>query len=381
MNSTVSVRTCGDYDASILVPVVQRVLDDIGGINTFVKTGQRVLLKPNLLMSSPPEMARVTHPAVVEAVAGMVIDAGAKPFIGDSPPMGNLARVLSKSGYDPFMKKMGIDAVPFSRKLAAEFQEERLFRRIELAGEIFDFDVVINLPKLKTHGQMFLTLAVKNLFGSIIGPDKAAWHLKAGKDYESFATVLVQIFEKIRPVFSLLDGILGMEGDGPNNGTPRKVGIVAASADAIALDASVCRLLGLKAERLMTCALGQAMEVGVADENRIDVVGDRPAGFPLRNFKTPKSMSMTWNMTERSFLRRFLEGHFIATPRIDKKACAQCKICLNHCPPKAISEKNGGLEIDHRKCISCFCCQELCTSDAIRFQQPWLGRVMAFLSR
>lgn len=381
MKSTVSLRKCDDYEASHVGPAVQRVVDDIGGIESFFKRGDRVLLKPNLLMSSPPEMARVTHPAVVEAVAGMVIEAGAQPFIGDSPPMGNLARVLSKSGYDPFMKRMGIQAVPFSRKLAAEFNDERLFRRIELASEIFDFDAVINLPKLKTHGQMFLTLAVKNLFGAIIGPDKAAWHLKAGKDYDSFAIVLVQILERVQPAFSLMDGILGMEGNGPNNGTPREVGIVAASADAVALDATICRLLGLKAERLLTCALGQANGIGVAEENQINVVGDAPAGFPLRNFKTPKSMTITWNMTERSFLRRFLEGHFISTPRIDKKACVQCKICLKHCPPKAISEKNGRMEIDHRACISCFCCQELCTSDAIRFQQPWLGRLLALVAR
>ena len=209
MQSTVTVRKCDDYSPSKLAEVIRQIFDDLGGLDSMIKNGDRVLLKPNLLMSANPEKAVVTHPAVVEAVASIVIDCGAKPFIGDSPPLGNLNRVLSKSGYDPFMKKMNIEAVPFMEKAAVEFPENRLFRRIDLAREIFEFDAVISLPKLKTHTQMLLTLAVKNLFGAVIGTDKGAWHLRAGREFDTFATVLVQIYDKIRPVVSILDGILG----------------------------------------------------------------------------------------------------------------------------------------------------------------------------
>ncbi|MEJ2716036.1 MAG: DUF362 domain-containing protein, partial [Deltaproteobacteria bacterium] len=240
MQTVVSIRRCEDYDPAQLRSALESALEDLNGPDSFVKRGERVLLKPNLLKSATPSQAVVTHPAFVEAVASLVIDAGATPLVGDSPPLGNLSRVLSKSGYDPFMKRLGIQAAPFVDPLPVEFSESRLFRKIDLSREVFQFDAVINLAKLKTHSQMVLTLAVKNLFGTIVGTDKAAWHLRAGKDYESFATALVQIVDAVKPRLSLVDGILGMEGNGPNSGIPRHLGIIGASADAVALDASIC---------------------------------------------------------------------------------------------------------------------------------------------
>src|SRR5208337_1270381 len=140
MQSTVTIRRCDDYSPAKLAPVIRQLFDDLGGLESMMKSGDRVLLKPNLLKSANPEEAVVTHPAVVEAVASIVIDCGARPFLGDSPPLGNLTRILSKSGYDPFMKKMNIETVPFMEKATVEFPENRLFRRIDLAREVFEFD-------------------------------------------------------------------------------------------------------------------------------------------------------------------------------------------------------------------------------------------------
>jgi len=381
MQSTVSIRKCGDYDPARLTEVLLSVAEDLGGLSSFVKRGDKVLLKPNLLKSAGPEEAVVTHPALMEAVAAMEKDCGATPFLGDSPPLGKLSRVLSKSGYDPFMQKLNIQAVPFMEKVTAEFPDARLFRRLDLAKEIFDFDAVINLPKLKTHSQMVLTLAVKNLFGAIVGADKAAWHLRAGKDFDSFATVLVQIYEKVRPALSIVDGILGMEGNGPNAGVPRKIGLIAASSDAVALDAEICRLVGLPLESLRTCVIGQNLGLGTADVDKIERVGDKLDGFPLKDFKRPKSMTMTWNLSPGNPIRKFMENHLITKPDIDASSCKNCGICMQHCPPQAISEKNGMMVIDRGKCISCFCCHELCSNEAIRIVQPFLGRCMSAISR
>lgn len=380
MESVVTVRRCGDYDSQLVRATVGRIVDDLGGMRSWIKTGDRVLLKPNLLMSAVPEKAVVTHPAIVEAVASLVFDMGATPFIGDSPPLGNLNRVLSKSGYGPFMKKMGIEAVPFTRKVVREFGEARLYRRIDLAGELFDFDVVINLPKLKTHGQMVLTLAVKNLFGAVIGTDKASWHLRAGRDVETFAEALVQIYESIRPALSILDGILGMEGNGPNSGEPRHVGIIAASEDAVALDAVVCSLVGYPVEVLRTCVVGERLRVGVADIRRITVEGDDLKGFPLKRFEAPKSVTMTWNVSRRNPVLRFLQKHMVTRPDIDPAACRACGICLKHCPPQAITDQ-GSMTIDRDKCISCFCCHELCPNDAVRIRTPFIGRILGSMTR
>jgi uncharacterized protein (DUF362 family)/Pyruvate/2-oxoacid:ferredoxin oxidoreductase delta subunit len=381
MKPLVTIRKCADYDSRLLRDAIAKALDDIGGMNAFVKSGDQLLLKPNLLKSAAPSQAAVTHPAVVETVASMVLDCGGKPFIGDSPPLGNLAKVLSKSGYTDFMKRMSIKSVPFTEKKPLEFPEGRLFRRIDLAREAFEFNSVINLPKLKTHTQMMLTLAVKNLFGTVIGMDKASWHLRAGKDYESFATVLVQIYEKVRPCFSLIDGILAMEGNGPNSGNPRPVGIIGASTDAVALDAAVTRLVGFPTDAVRTNSIGERLGLGIADKDGIDLVGDDLDGFPLKDFKAPKSITMAWNLSYWNPARRFMENHVITKPAIDHSVCRNCGICLKHCPPEAISEVDGVMKIDRRKCISCFCCHELCANDAVQIVQPLLGRILSVISR
>jgi Pyruvate/2-oxoacid:ferredoxin oxidoreductase delta subunit len=279
------------------------------------------------------------------------------------------------------MKRMGIKAAPFLEKTTVEFPDGRLFRRLDLAREVFEFDSVINLAKLKTHSQMFLTLAVKNLFGAVIGSDKVAWHLRAGKDYEAFATVLVQILEAVKPRLSIVDGILGMEGRGPSGGSPRHLGIVGASADAVALDASICRLLGFKVEDLRTCVVGESLRIGTTRADQIDVVGDVLHDFPLKDFKPPRLMTVTWNLSAGNPARRFLEKRIATRPRIDSSTCSGCRTCLTHCPPQAISEREGSMVINYEKCISCFCCQELCAERAIDVIEPLLGRMLSRLSR
>jgi uncharacterized protein (DUF362 family)/Pyruvate/2-oxoacid:ferredoxin oxidoreductase delta subunit len=380
MKPTVSVRACEDYEPRSVAAALERTLNDLGGLS-WISSGDRVLLKPNLLKSAAPADAVVTHPTFVETVASMVLDCGATVFLGDSPPMGNLQRVLGKSGYEPFMKKLGIKAVPFVEKAPQEFPESRTYRRMDLAREVFEYDAVINLPKLKTHCQMILTLAVKNLFGTIIGTDKASWHMRAGRDLENFATVLVQIYDRVRPKLSLLDGVLAMEGNGPNAGTPRHVGIVAGAEDGVALDAVVCQLMGYPVSTLRTCVIAENLGVGIADLNRIAVTGDRLEGFPLTDFKPPKTMSVMWNMSAGHPLRRFLENYVITRPDIDADACQACGICLRHCPPQAISEVSGVMRINHKKCISCFCCHELCGNDAVRMVQPLIGRMLSRVVR
>jgi uncharacterized protein (DUF362 family)/Pyruvate/2-oxoacid:ferredoxin oxidoreductase delta subunit len=381
MKSIVTIRKCSDYTPSVVASAVRNAFADIGGPEKFFKRGDRVLLKPNLLMSAAPEAAMVTHPVFVEAVASVVIDAGAHPFLGDSPPLGNLNRVLSKSGYEPFMSKLGVKPVPFVQKTPLECDDGRLFRRIELAREVFEFDTVINLPKLKTHTQMVLTMAVKNLFGTVVGTDKASWHLRAGRDFDTFATILLQIYEKVRPALSMMDGILGMEGNGPNNGTPRHIGIIGASTDAVALDSVLCRLLGFNVEQIRTCAVARKMGLGATEPDHIEQVGDSLDGFPLRGFKAPKSATMAWNMSPRNPLRKFLESNLITRPDIDTGTCRNCGVCMDHCPPKAIREVDGLMVIDRKKCISCFCCHELCTNNAIQIVQPLFGRFMSRISR
>ena len=207
---------------------------------------------------------------------------------------------------------------------------------------------MINLPKLKTHCQMFLTLAVKNLFGAVIGSGKAGWHLRAGRDRATFAEVLLQIYEQISPKLSIIDGILGMEGHGPTSGRPRQVGIVGAAVDAVALDAVICKLVGLPVSELLTCTRGDALGLGTCDEGLIEVRGDELGGFPLTDFQSPRNVSMTWNMSTRNPIRRLARRHLVARPQVLESLCKRCGVCRDHCPPKAISDADGPMVIDRR---------------------------------
>lgn len=381
MKSLVSVRKSSEYELAGLKEIVNNCMEDLGGLKSMINRSDKVLLKPNLLRSSNPGQAVVTHPTFVEAVAELLVDHGAQLSLGDSPPLGNLARVLSKSGYDNFMKRLNVKPCPFTRKRSLDCLNSRLFRRLELAEEVFEFDKVVNLPKIKTHCQMGLTLAVKNLFGTVIGMDKASWHLRAGKNIDSFATVLVQIYEQISPMVSIVDGVLGMEGNGPNSGKPRRIGIVAAGQDAVALDSVIASLLDFPIDLVKTCVVGSDLGLGVADPEGITVVGDELDGFPITDFERPKSMTMSWNLSYWNPFRRFLENHVITKPAIDASICKSCGICMNHCPPGAIKSKNGMMKIDTRVCISCFCCHELCDNDAVMIVEPYLGKLLSKVSR
>ncbi len=381
MKSIVSIRYCEEYDHQILRKSVENLFSDCLDVRNLISRGQKILLKPNLLRSARPDQAIVTHPAFVEVVAEILSDCGASLSIGDSPPLGNLQKTLAKSGYEPLMKRLNVKPIPFVHKKTIEFGDDRIYKRIDLAQEVFDFDRIINLAKLKTHCQMTLTMAVKNLFGTVIGTDKASWHLRAGKITDNFAHVLLQIYQTIRPDFSLIDGILVMQGNGPNSGEPRHVGIVGASRDALALDSSITRLVGFPLESVRTCIIGSELGLGNTLAETIDVVGDALVGFPLKDFKAPKSMSMAWNLSYWNPIRRFMENHVITKPQINFEACRNCGICMNHCPPKAISEVNGRMIINRKKCISCFCCHELCGSDAISIRQPYVGKLLSSWSR
>ena len=381
MKSIVAIRKCQDYEPSRLRPALEKAISESCDYKSLIKPGDTVLMKPNLLRSSNPEQAIVTHPMFVEMAGEILRDCGARLSITDSPPLGNLQRVLVKSGYGDLLRRLDIKPVPLLQKKMIEFGDNRIYKRLELASEAFDFDRMINLAKLKTHCQMTLSLAVKNLFGLVIGTDKASWHLRAGKVQDNFAHVLLQIYETVRPDISIIDGVLGMEGNGPNSGKPRKVGIIGASTDAIALDSVIGRLVGFPPDSVRTCVLGNDLGLGNADAHDMEVVGDDLSGFPLTDFEPPKSMSLAWNLSYWNPVRRFMENHIITKPRIDSDLCIKCGVCMRHCPPQAISDSSGKMVINRKACISCFCCHELCASDAISIKQPFMGRLLSRIDR
>ncbi|MFN5980820.1 MAG: DUF362 domain-containing protein, partial [Pseudanabaena sp.] len=235
MKPTVSLLHTSSYEIASLMQSLEAVLAPLGGMSSVVKTGDRVLLKPNLLTGSRPTKECTTRPELVYCVAKMVIDAGGKPFLGDSPAFGSVKGIAKANGLLPLAEELGIPIVEFHGK-RYETEGEGELHNLRLSKEAMDADVVINLPKVKSHMQLTLTLGVKNLFGCVPGKMKAWWHMEAGKDVNRFAQMLIETARTINPELTIIDGIIGHEGNGPSAGEPKELGVLAASRDVFALD-------------------------------------------------------------------------------------------------------------------------------------------------
>ncbi|MGE5255690.1 MAG: DUF362 domain-containing protein [Hyphomicrobiales bacterium] len=356
------------YDYRSLRPTVSRLLADIDGL--WIESGMQVLIKPNFLAPAGPDLAMTTHPLVLRAVVEYVLEKGGRPLVSDSPGTGAFERLLRKGGYAQALGGLDVELRPFTETVKVDIGEP--FGRIDIAREAVASDVVINLPKLKTHTQMLLTLGVKNLFGCIVGLTKPEWHMRSGVDRRMFARLLVQIHQAIRPPATLLDGILAMEGDGPGrSGTPRQLGILAAGASAPTVDLAVCRLVGVRPEDLPTHRA--AVELGLVAET-VAVAGDVS---PVRAFKLPVLAPLTFGPKR---LQRLMRRHLVQRPVADPAKCQLCGECWRYCPAKAITPYAQIVGFDYDRCIRCFCCVEMCPHGALKPVETRPGKVVRRLA-
>lgn len=247
---SVSLIRAQSYEWQLLRDALTTLLQPLGGMAAFVKPGDRVLLKPNLLTGARPGKECTTRAELVYGVAQMVQAAGGKPFIGDSPAFGTAKGVAAANGYLPLMEELNLPIVDFHGKRYQTVSEG--FNHLLLCKEAMEADVVINLPKVKSHSQLTLTLGVKNLFGCVPGKMKAWWHMEAGKDRDRFGQMLVETARAINPNLTILDGIIGHEGNGPSGGEPRHLGILGASPDVFALDRAIVEILNVAPDAVPT---------------------------------------------------------------------------------------------------------------------------------
>jgi uncharacterized protein (DUF362 family)/Pyruvate/2-oxoacid:ferredoxin oxidoreductase delta subunit len=374
MNSSVSIIKCQTYDEEEVLKGLRRAIDLIGGIKAFVKKGDharlgakpRVLLKPNLLYGKIPEKAVTTHPSIVRGMIQIVREVGGIPFIGDSPSIGSLIRAADKAGIKKVAEEMDCPLEEFDKPILPVKRGEKFFKQLEIDQKVLEADVVINLPKWKTHGMMLLTLGVKNLFGCIPGPRKALWHLKAGEDRKLFAQMLIDLYQIIQPSLTILDGIVGMEGNGPGSGHPIPLGLILASGDPLSLDQIVCDLLRIPRRSLMTNQV--AFEEGMGRDG-IEVVGERLEEIRIPRFELPAPSQPDWNLPR--FLQKALKNALTSKPVVEEEVCNACNRCVEICPPKALDRKERGLVFDYGRCIRCFCCQEVCPEGAIKIKPGW----------
>lgn len=329
-----------------------------------ITPGSRVLIKPNFLVAARPDQAILTHPFIVRAAARHVLDRGGRLLIADSPGYGSFDRILRTGGFEAALSGMDVEIRPFSESVTVDIGEP--FGKIDLAREAIEADLVINLPKLKTHSQMGLTLAVKNLFGTVVGWRKPEWHLKAGVDRAMFARLLVGICRAVRPEITILDGILALEGHGPGKrGKPRHIGVLLAGDDPFAIDLAVCKMVGLPPEQLPTSA--EALKTG-ADGPNYTIDGRLPV---IKNFRIPEPGSLTFGP---KFMQGIIRKHLVQRPVADTDLCRLCGHCAKYCPASAIACSEAGIAFDYDRCIRCYCCIEICPHGAMTAADTRLGR-------
>ncbi|AFY39658.1 hypothetical protein Lepto7376_3455 [[Leptolyngbya] sp. PCC 7376] len=285
--SSVSLIAAKSYELDQLRQSLETLLEPLGGMAAFVKPGDRVLLKPNMLTGARPTKECTTRKEIVYCVAQMVMDAGGKPFIGDSPAFGSAHGVAKQNGYLELLEELNIPLIEFHGKRYET--ESDNYKNLRLSKEAMEADVVINLPKVKSHIQLTMTLGVKNLFGCVPGKMKAWWHMEAGKEPETFADMLIETAKAIAPDLTIIDGIIGHEGNGPSGGEPKDLGVLGASADVFALDRAMVDILGVDPELVPTVAL--SMKKGLCSTTEaIDFPLEEPKTLAIADWKLPEAL-------------------------------------------------------------------------------------------
>lgn len=380
MASTVAVVRCSRYDEAEVRAAVDRALALLGGAERFARPGERILLKPNLLVGATPDAAVTTHPTVFAAVARSLASAGATLTYGDSPGFGSTAGAARKAGIAQIAEELGVALADFSDGRQVSFPEGRLIKQFFLANGVLDADGVVSLPKFKTHGLTRITAAVKNQFGCVVGLRKGEWHARM-PDVDRFCQMLVDLNRCIRPRLFVCDAVVAMEGNGPRSGTPRAVGAIVASADPVALDATLARIAGLDPALVGTIVYGEEFGLGAASD--VELVGDPLEEFVVPDFDVNRNPASTTGGSKGpvGLLRRFV----VPKPVIRPERCTACGTCVSVCPvtPKAVDWATPGgasdkrpPRHDYRRCIRCYCCQEMCPEGAIEIEVPPLGRVI-----
>jgi uncharacterized protein (DUF362 family)/Pyruvate/2-oxoacid:ferredoxin oxidoreductase delta subunit len=339
------------------------------------------LIKPNLLSATPPERAVTTHPEVVRAAVTLVREAGAEAWVGDSPggvEWNITRRALEVSGIGPAAIEAGAEIQDFDAGDAqfVDCPDGAILKRFAVARAALDADLVISLAKLKTHGQALYTGAVKNVLGCLPGGGKIRVHQLAPKSRD-LAAALLDIYSIVRPRLALIDGIVAMEGNGPNVGDPRRLGLLIASEDCVAADAVACRIIGYPARSIHILRQAEERGLGIGDLRKIEVVGE-----PLESCVVPdfaRASNLFYELVP-TLLGRLIGGAVRVDPEIMQEECRRCGLCQRSCPARAISEEEPFV-IDHAACIRCFCCHELCPHGAVVLRRSFLVRAYEALAR
>ena len=386
---TVSIVKCSDYDLEKVYHSIHKSLSLLNGIDKMIRPGMKVLLKLNLLSSSqPPERAVNTHPIVIRALVRIFQkDFGCDVFIGDSS-----GSVKNASTFNAFRitrineiaEDTGAKIVNFDKDEYIDVynKDYEVLDKFRIARSLRTVDFVVSVPKLKTHGLTQYTGAIKNMLGSIPGNGKKNVHLIAPKP-TVFAKALVDIYHMVQPHLIVMDAIVGMEGNGPNAGQPKKVGLMLASQDSVALDAAASSIIGFEPMAIPTIRFAHQRGLGVGVLDTINVAGETINDVSVPDFQKPSSGA-------QDFAGKYLPDFLLAMmfdstcstfSTVNHSNCTRCYECIRNCPAGAMSKESGKVIVDKKKCIGCFCCDEVCDFHAIEMKRSLLGRTLLGMAK
>ncbi|MDI6601602.1 MAG: DUF362 domain-containing protein [Thermoanaerobacteraceae bacterium] len=373
---TVAIRKCSSYEQNEVENAVSMVISDLGGIEKYIKPGDKVFLKINLLMKKKPEEAVTTHPAVIEAVIRKIQGAGGRVLIGDSPGGPYNERALKTiyriCGIDKVAEKTGAELNFDTSAVELQNPSGKILKNITMIKPVADANVVVSIPKLKTHNLTTFTGAVKLMFGCIPGNLKAEYHVRM-PELKDFADALVDICMLTKPHLVVMDAVEAMEGEGPSGGTPKKLGCILASSDPFYLDGVAADIIGLKSDEAPT--IKAAMKRGIYDPGNLKLVGDNKEEFKTSDFKIPTKRP-TDMLSDKVpvLIKPFIKRYIRPRPVFDWDRCRGCGDCADNCPARVIEMIDNRPHVNYDDCISCFCCQELCMYRAVEVKRPWLSK-------
>ena len=377
----VSVVPLNDYTEKQARAALDELLSLLGGID-FIKPGMRVAIKANLVSAMQPKEAATTHPVLLRALCDMLNEKGAEVIIGDSP--GGLynsafvGRVYSVTGMHALENEKVHLNYDFSERYA-KFREARVLKDFTYTGYLDNVDLIINFAKLKSHGMMGMSCAAKNMFGTVPGVIKPEYHYRFPR-YEDFADMLLDLDEYFHPILSIADAVIGMEGNGPTAGTPKKMGFLLASHSPHTLDMLAAHMIGFSVDELPT--LDAARRRGLIPESieELNVIGEYE-NLKIADFeKVVEHKSLQFSGDGKNIFKRIaskIMGVIFKTrPVLKPQMCVGCGICKGICPAKAIEINKGKAKINRKKCIRCFCCQEFCPKGAMKVHRPLIARIL-----
>lgn len=377
----VLIQKCSAYDREVVLERVREIFEVNGGVEAFAAPGMTVVIKPNLVGKKKPEEAATTHPSLVWAVAKLCREAGAKVVIAESP-----GGLYDKNFLKGIYKVTGIEqaAGDSGAELNYDLSETRVdnpgamyMKSLDIITPVAQADTVISISKLKTHGMMVYTGAVKNMFGCIAGLKKAEYHMKMS-DYDAFANSIIDIFLSTKVKLNIIDAVTGMERDGPTAGDPKEIGLLISSQDAFEADLTALDIIGVDPLRVPVFKNAVARGLCPANAASLEFAGEiRPDRARVPDFKV--------NYNEQFANLHFLKGVWgkwfsaLIRPRpvFHRKKCKACHECEKCCPAKVITvTKEKGAQVNLDGCIRCYCCQELCPFKAVTIKKPVINRLL-----